>query len=203
MGFVRLAIRIEASSQSQLRHSGNPTRKRGIESTSFFPRSRVGLPVLLKHHQYDENKAHAEKAGKNVRELLISHIDKTGSLPKWLAEKGYVSHQSGKWWEGSYQRGGFTEGMKYPPTSGEPQLYDLKSDPGETNNLASKNRERVKQLSALLDEWYVPDQRQVGKFTPVAPKVNRERKPTRQPRKRGASFERKEQHSAEANASPM
>lgn len=57
------------------------------------------------------NKAHAEKAGKNARELLISHIDQTGALPQWLAKKGYVSHQSGKWWEGSFQRGGFTEGM--------------------------------------------------------------------------------------------
>ncbi len=57
------------------------------------------------------NEAHAENMGKDIRELLISHIDKTGALPQWLAEKGYVSHQSGKWWEGSYQRGGFTEGM--------------------------------------------------------------------------------------------
>ena len=56
------------------------------------------------------NKAHAEKAGKDIRELLISHIDQTGALPGWLAEKGYVSHQSGKWWEGHYQRGGFTRG---------------------------------------------------------------------------------------------
>jgi len=57
------------------------------------------------------NQAHAAKAGKDIRELLISHIDKTGSLPRWLAKKGYVSHQSGKWWEGSFERGGFTEGM--------------------------------------------------------------------------------------------
>ncbi|PHR89500.1 MAG: sulfatase, partial [Blastopirellula sp.] len=57
------------------------------------------------------NKAHAEKAGKDSRELLISHIDQTGALPGWLAENGYVSHQSGKWWEGSFQRAGFTEGM--------------------------------------------------------------------------------------------
>ncbi|HJN13285.1 MAG TPA: sulfatase [Pirellulaceae bacterium] len=66
------------------------------------------------------NKAYAEKAGKHARELLISHIDQTGALPQWLAKKGYVSHQSGKWWEGSYQRGGFTEGMTqgYPKPGG-------------------------------------------------------------------------------------
>ncbi|MEC7566303.1 MAG: sulfatase-like hydrolase/transferase [Planctomycetota bacterium] len=57
------------------------------------------------------NTEYAEKTDKHIRELLISHIDHCGALPKWLAEKGYVSHQSGKWWEGSYGRGGFTAGM--------------------------------------------------------------------------------------------
>jgi uncharacterized sulfatase len=28
-------------------------------------------------------------------------------------ELGYLSHQSGKWWEGSYKRGGFTHGMTH------------------------------------------------------------------------------------------
>ena len=38
------------------------------------------------------------------------HIDETGALPKWLSKRGYVSHQSGKWWEGSIN-GGFTHGV--------------------------------------------------------------------------------------------
>ena len=33
------------------------------------------------------------------------------TLPKLLAQKGYVSFQGGKWWEYSYQNGGFTHGM--------------------------------------------------------------------------------------------
>ena len=57
------------------------------------------------------NNLHADNSGKDIRELLISHIDKTGALPQWLAKQGYVSHQSGKWWEGSFGRGGFTAGM--------------------------------------------------------------------------------------------
>ncbi|MEO0444584.1 MAG: sulfatase-like hydrolase/transferase, partial [Verrucomicrobiota bacterium] len=73
-----------------------------------------------------ENRAHAEKAGEDIRELLISHIDETGALPQWLTEKGYVSHQSGKWWEGSYQRGGFTEGM----TKGFPHQAGRHGDAG-------------------------------------------------------------------------
>lgn len=46
-----------------------------------------------------------------LRERLISHIDHYPTVPRLLSERGYLSHQSGKWWEGSYQRGGFTHGM--------------------------------------------------------------------------------------------
>jgi len=72
------------------------------------------------------NRAHAERAGEDIHELLISHIDETGALPQWLAEKGYVSHQSGKWWEGSFRRGGFTEGM----TRGFPEPGGRHGDDG-------------------------------------------------------------------------
>jgi len=95
--------------------------RRGYVPTALCRPSLMTLATGLYSHQNKTtgndpastpaNKAHAEKAGKNIRELLISHIDQTGALPGWLAEKGYVSHQSGKWWEGPYQRGGFTEGM--------------------------------------------------------------------------------------------
>jgi hypothetical protein len=40
------------------------------------------------------NKAHAEQAGEHIRELLISHIDRTGALPGWLAEKGSSGNYS-------------------------------------------------------------------------------------------------------------
>ncbi len=33
------------------------------------------------------------------------------TIPEFLAEKGYASFQGGKWWEFSYQNGGFTHGM--------------------------------------------------------------------------------------------
>ncbi len=35
------------------------------------------------------------------------------TLPRLLAEKGYLSHQSGKWWGGHYSNGGFTHGMTH------------------------------------------------------------------------------------------
>ncbi|MGI9472753.1 MAG: sulfatase family protein [Rubripirellula sp.] len=103
------------------------------------------------------NKDYAERAGEDARELLISHIDRTGALPQWLATKGYVSHQSGKWWEGSFQRGGFTEGM----TKGFPNRGGRHGDAG-----LKIGREGLEPVTEFIDRsvaaekpffvWYAP-----------------------------------------------
>lgn len=46
-----------------------------------------------------------------LQEAVIANIDDHPTLPELLGEVGYLSHQSGKWWEGNYRRGGFTHGM--------------------------------------------------------------------------------------------
>jgi uncharacterized sulfatase len=43
----------------------------------------------------------------------INHVDRVPKLAEMLKAKGYLSHQSGKWWEGHYERGGFTHGMTH------------------------------------------------------------------------------------------
>ncbi len=59
----------------------------------------------------------AEDAAKHApaynrsREALICRIDTAPTLPRMLGKIGYLSYQSGKWWEGSFRRGGFTHGM--------------------------------------------------------------------------------------------
>lgn len=141
--------------------------KRGYVPTALCRPALMTLVTGLYSHQNrttgndpartSQNIAHAEKAAKDARELLISHIDKTGSLPKWLAKKGYVSHQSGKWWEGSYQRGGFTEGM----TRGFPQKRGRHGDDG-----LKIGREGLKPVTDFIDRsvqskkpffvWYAP-----------------------------------------------
>ncbi|MGI9518658.1 MAG: sulfatase family protein [Pirellulaceae bacterium] len=45
------------------------------------------------------------------RAQLVSYIDQFDTLPELLAERGYLSLQTGKWWEGDFRRGGFTNGM--------------------------------------------------------------------------------------------
>ncbi len=57
---------------------------------------------------------------------LISNVDSHATLPRLLAQRGYVSFQSGKWWEGNYRRGGFTAGM----THGDPARGGRHGDEG-------------------------------------------------------------------------
>ncbi|MEZ6116972.1 MAG: sulfatase [Pirellulaceae bacterium] len=91
------------------------------------------------------------------REHLISHIDAVGTLPKWLAEIGFVSHQSGKWWEGNFSRGGFSAGM----TRGFPQPGGRHGDDGLTIG-----RQGLEPVTKFMDQavaedkpffvWYAP-----------------------------------------------
>ena len=57
---------------------------------------------------------------------MLENIDRLDTLPRLLAANGYLTHQSGKWWEGSYQRGGFTHGM----TQGKPGEKGRHGDDG-------------------------------------------------------------------------
>ncbi|MFN0079694.1 MAG: sulfatase [Prosthecobacter sp.] len=45
------------------------------------------------------------------REVMSQHLEDAGTLPKMLVQKGYLSLQTGKWWQKHYSRGGFTHGM--------------------------------------------------------------------------------------------
>jgi uncharacterized sulfatase len=45
------------------------------------------------------------------REVMNQHLEAVPTLPRLLAQTGYVSLQTGKWWQGHYRHGGFTHGM--------------------------------------------------------------------------------------------
>jgi uncharacterized sulfatase len=52
-------------------------------------------------------------------EPFVQGIERLSSLADLLGEAGYVSLQTGKWWEGHYSRGGFSHGMTHgDPTRG-------------------------------------------------------------------------------------
>ncbi len=59
---------------------------------------------------------------------VIARFDRVATLPRRLADAGYVSFQTGKWWGGHFQRGGFTAGM----THGDPNRGGRHGDAGLT-----------------------------------------------------------------------
>ncbi|MBG86084.1 MAG: sulfatase [Verrucomicrobiales bacterium] len=91
------------------------------------------------------------------RAQLISYIQKFDTLPELLGEQGYLSHQSGKWWEGNFKHGGFTHGM----TRGYPQPGGRHGDDG-----LKIGREGMKPIADFVDHaagkkkpfflWYAP-----------------------------------------------
>ena len=69
------------------------------------------VPPQLGAIRAREARGHA--AYLKVRNEYLAQMDHLPALPRLLAQEGYVSHQSGKWWEGHYSRAGFTHGMTH------------------------------------------------------------------------------------------
>lgn len=95
--------------------------------------------------------------GREQRAQLIAKIDRFKTLPSLLGERGYLSHQSGKLWEGSYKNSGFTHGM----TRGFPEPGGRHGDDG-----LKIGREGMAPIANFLDHakeknqpfflWYAP-----------------------------------------------
>jgi uncharacterized sulfatase len=90
-----------------------------------------------------------------LRERQIAYIDDAPSLPRLLAAKGFVSLQTGKWWEGHHTRAGFTHGM----THGDPARQGRHGDAG-----LQIGRDGIEPIREFLDDtagkpfflWYAP-----------------------------------------------
>ena len=88
---------------------------------------------------------------------LISYLDRFETVPEALGKLGYLSHQSGKLWEGSYQNCGFTHGM----TRGFPKPGGRHGDDG-----LKIGRQGMKPVTDFIDlavkekkpffMWYAP-----------------------------------------------
>ena len=92
------------------------------------------------------------------RAKMVAGFEKVQNLAKLLGANGYVSHQSGKWWEGNACRcGGFTEGM----THGDAAKGGRHGDEG-----LKIGREGLKAVTDFVDKskadqkpfyvWYAP-----------------------------------------------
>jgi len=97
---------------------------------------------------------------------MLGYIEKSPTLPRMLAKRGYLSLQTGKWWEGHYSRAGFTSGM----TLGIPHSDPQRPIPRVAGNWLAGDkglwigREEMKPIFDFIDQagdqpffvWYAP-----------------------------------------------
>ncbi|MFP6906883.1 MAG: sulfatase [Verrucomicrobiota bacterium] len=102
------------------------TFTRGYVPTALCRPSLMTLVTGLYASQHGVTGNDPKLRTPQLRSALIAKIDQHPTLPKLLGERTYLSHQSGKWWEGHYSRGGFTHGM----TRGFPQKGGRHGDDG-------------------------------------------------------------------------
>jgi len=86
------------------------------------------------------------------RQRMNDHMRAVPTLPRLLSEHGFVSLQTGKWWQGHYSEGGFTHGMTRGQRHGDDGL--------------KIGRETLKPIEDFIDEatsnkkpwmvWYAP-----------------------------------------------
>ncbi len=139
--------------------------RRGYVPTALCRPSLMTLATghFAHHHGItgnDPSPKYADRESELYRErraTLISYIEQFETLPEVLASRGYRSHQSGKWWEGRYSRGGFTHGM----TRGFPEPGGRHGDDGL--EIGRKGMEPIAEFvkQAVSDEtpfflWYAP-----------------------------------------------
>jgi uncharacterized sulfatase len=95
---------------------------RGYVPSSLCRPSLAAMVTGLYPHQHkitcnDPPLGLAQAEFLTLRYRQIANIDRVPTLPRLLAPQGYLSLQTGKWWEGHYSRGGFTHGMTHGDTA--------------------------------------------------------------------------------------
>ncbi len=142
------------------------TYKRGYVPTSLCRPSlaTIATGLYASQHGITGNDPSRElpggKTGKEYQQQraeIIAKIDQLTTLPQLLKSKGYVSLQTGKWWEGNFSRGGFDHGM----TRGFPEKGGRHGDDG-----LKIGREGLSTITDFIDEtseaekpffvWYAP-----------------------------------------------
>lgn len=126
---------------------------RGYVPTSLCRASLASIITGLYPHQHCLTSNDPPQG--TDRALMHKHIQSHPTLPRLLAGEGYLSLQTGKWWEGNHKLGGFTHGM----THGDPARKGRHGDEGLTIG-----RQGLEPIASFLREcgekpffiWYAP-----------------------------------------------
>ncbi|MGH8246487.1 MAG: sulfatase family protein [Gammaproteobacteria bacterium] len=88
---------------------------RGYVPSSLCRPSLASMMTGLYPHQHkmSGNDPQGDARDPENRARMVRVFQRSKTVAGLLAERGYVSHQSGKWWEGECKCGGFTECMTH------------------------------------------------------------------------------------------
>jgi len=115
-------------------HIKTPHLDKLAQNSVVFERGYVASPlcrpslasILTGRYPFDHGVTGNDVDGNNKRAALDIPVrekfHKFPSFVKLLTANGYLTHQSGKWWEGSYTDGGFTHGMTLGERHGDAGL---------------------------------------------------------------------------------
>lgn len=134
-----------------------------------FPRGYVASPlcrpslasIITGRFPFQHGVTGNDVDGRNQRAVLDvplrEQFYENPGFVRLLTDNGYLAHQSGKWWEGSFADGGFTHGM----THGDPKRGGRHGDSG-----LSIGRQGMKPVTDFIDHavteqkpffvWYAP-----------------------------------------------
>ncbi len=103
------------------------------------------------------------------RERMNQHLEKCVTLPKLLKENGYLSLQTGKWWQGDFTRGGFTDGMTKGGRHGDEGLVIGRQTMSPITTfmdkcIASKNPFMIWYAPLMPHDPHTPPQRLLDKY---------------------------------------
>jgi uncharacterized sulfatase len=79
-------------------------------------------------------------------------LDEVPTLPRLLASRSYLSFQTGKWWQGSFSRGGFTHGMTEGSRHGDKGLSIGREGLQPIFDFIAESRKQEKPFLV----WYAP-----------------------------------------------
>lgn len=138
---------------------GGLTFKRGYVAAPICRPSLASMVTGLFPHQHGitGNDPYKNQDRANLDLPFRKAFHQKPSFIRELVKLGYLAHQSGKWWEGSWKDGGFTHGM----THGDPKRGGRHGDAG-----LKIGREGLKPITDFVEHarkqnkpfllWYAP-----------------------------------------------
>jgi len=122
----------------------------------------------------DFQKSEAFTAG---RERMNQHLEAVPTLPTILKQHGYLSLQTGKWWQGHFSHGGFTHGMTTGGRHGDVGLDIGRKTMQPISDFITTAKAEQKPFLVwyaplMPHDPHTPPQRLLDKYLPLAPSVH-------------------------------